>query len=24
MQREHPEGPLFRFLDIPVDGAAGG
>jgi Icc-related predicted phosphoesterase len=20
MQREHPEGPLFRFLDVPVDG----
>jgi Icc-related predicted phosphoesterase len=22
MQREHPDGPLFRFLDVPVDGAA--
>jgi Icc-related predicted phosphoesterase len=21
MQREHPDGPLFRFLDVPVDGA---
>jgi Icc-related predicted phosphoesterase len=20
MQREHPDGPLFRFLDVPVDG----
>jgi Icc-related predicted phosphoesterase len=20
MQREHPDGPLFRFLDLPVDG----
>jgi Icc-related predicted phosphoesterase len=21
MQREHPDGPLFRFLDVPVDGS---